>query len=146
MKNPRSLIKKIPKPIRKMILRSAADTAAGKLARKVFETGTGHNTAKWVAGAFGNAGTARRMVSPDGLGAKAASAALGAVFPKKPGRVKLQSIHGSNKSAIDRLADLGLTTAVTAPIRRMQQRKRRTDIAGTAVVALAKIAMRVKWK
>ena len=123
MKNPRTIMKKIPKPIRKMVIRAAADTAAGKLMSKIFESGAGQKTVNRAAGKV-----------------------LGTVFPEKPHRVKLQSIHGSNHSVIDRLADLGVTTAVTAPLKRMQQRKRRTDIAGTAVVALTKVLMRVKWK
>ncbi len=143
------ILDQIPKPVKKMIVRAAAGTVAGELLRKAMGGGNGRgakNASNGLKAAFrklsGKAAFDERM---SGLGRKAAAAVTEAVFPEKPGRVKLHAIHGSKKSALDRLADLGLTTAVNGPIERMRKRKRRTDAAGTAAVALAKVLMRVKW-
>ena len=122
----------IPKSVKKMILRAAAGTVTGELLRKALERRPAEKGSK----------AAESMNRTR----KAAAAVTDANFPKKPGRVKLQSIHGSKKSAIDRLVDLGLSSAITEPIKRMQQRKRRRDLAGTAAVALTKVVMRVKWR
>lgn len=80
----------------------------------------------------------------EGLGRKAAAAVADAILPEKPSRVRLKSIHGSKNSVLDRLANLGLNTAIDGPIERVRKRKHRTDAAGTAAVALAKVLLRVK--
>ncbi|MBQ1516460.1 MAG: hypothetical protein IIZ51_11475 [Lachnospiraceae bacterium] len=158
----------IPRPVKKMILRAAAGTVAGELLRRVMDGGNGRGAKSAAAAAkkaeessevledlktasndlkaafrklSGKAAFDERM---SGLGRKAAAAVADAILPEKPSRVKLKSIHGSKNSMLDRLANLGLNTAIDGPIERVRKRKHRTDAAGTAAVALAKVLLRVK--
>ena len=158
----------IPKPVKKMILRAAAGTVAGELLQRVMDGGNGRG-AKSAAAAAKKAAESSEVLEDlktasndlkaafrklsgktafdermSGLGRKAAAAVADAILPEKPSRVKLKSIHGSKNSVLDRLANLGLNTAIDGPIERVRKRKHRTDAAGTAAVALAKVLLRVK--